>query len=89
MSKNSHRRYLERNGFRKPKDNSFSKSEAGVRYEYNDRIWNKFTRWSTKQRDAGIAPTFKDFYNELTPENQEQIIVTQIFKDETEKTNCR
>lgn len=90
MSKNSHRRYLERKGFIKPKDHSsFSKSEEGVRYEYNDRIWNKFTKWSTKQRDDGKVPLFRDFYNELTPENKEQITVTQIFKDnETEKTNC-
>lgn len=84
----SKRRYLEKKGFLKPKPTIFSKSEDGKRYQYNVRIANKFSGWSTGQRDKGINPLFSVFYEGLEKEFKEQITVTQIFKDnETEKTN--
>lgn len=81
MSKGSHRRYLEKKGFLKPKPTSFSRSEEGMRYQYDNRIANKFAGWSSKQRDAGKIPTFRDFYNDLGRDDQNQITVTEIFKD--------
>lgn len=81
MSKGSRRRYMENTGFRKPKDHVSSKSENGIRYQYDDRIWNKFTKWSSKQRDAGLTPTFRDFYNALPDEDKKTITVTEVFKN--------
>ena len=82
MSKDSRRRYYERAGFIKPKDNStFSRSEDGKRYQYDNRIANMFTKWSSDRRDKGIMPMFGDFYSELKQEDREQIAVTEIFKN--------
>lgn len=81
MSKESSRRYLEKKGFLKPKPTTFSRSENGVRYQYDDRIARRFAGWSYTQRKAGKEPVFGDFYNVLPKQDQATISVTQIFKD--------
>jgi hypothetical protein len=78
--KGSRKRYQEKRGYIIPNPTSFSKSEEGSRYQYDTRIANKFAGWSTKQRDAGLTPTFKNFYNELPDEDKKTITVTEVFK---------
>lgn len=86
--KGARRRYLESKGFIKPKTTVLSRSEGGRRYQYDTRIANRFAHWSTAQRDAGKVPMFGEFYNELPPDDQQQITITQIFtNNETEKAN--
>lgn len=74
------RRYLESKGFINPKPTSLTRSEDGTRYEYDLRIANMFTKWSSEKRDSGQAPTFGDFYNDLNNDDKHRIIVTEVFK---------
>jgi len=80
--KGARRRYQERRRLlNQSKPSTYSRSEEGIRYQYDNRIANQFAGWSSKQRDAGQTPTFRDFYNELEPDDQNQITVTEIFKN--------
>lgn len=80
--KGARRRYQERRRLLKQsKPTTYSRSEDGSRYEYDNQIANKFAGWSTKQRDAGKVPTFRDFYKELPEEDKSTITVTEVFKN--------
>jgi hypothetical protein len=78
--KAARRRYMEKRGLIAPKPTSFSRSEDGTRYEYNDRIASKFAGWSTVQRNAGKVPTFKEFYNQMEPDDKALVTATEVFK---------
>ena len=72
------REYLIKKGYIKPEPESLKRSENGLRFEYPKCFDMPFIKFSSERRDKNIHPLFKDFYEGLTIEQQNQITVTNI-----------